>query len=152
MRQRETQGGGNQQAPGDSVGGARRAAGNVDARELYDTSLQQLRRSSPVTARQGFQYLLDNFPNDPIAPDAQFMLGEAWEPANPDSATVAFEAVAQNYPDSPRAPSALYKLGSISLRAGRTEEARRYFQRVVAGYPASDEAALAQSRLDTINR
>ena len=135
---------------GDPSGGG--GLGNIGAREIYDAALQQLRRSSAVTARLGFQVILDSFPSDPVALDAQYMIGESWEQSDPDLAAAAFEIVARDYPDSQRAPSALYKLGTMALRGGKTEEARRFFQRLVAGYADSDEADLAQVRLNSFNR
>jgi tol-pal system protein YbgF len=153
LRDRETQP--MIQPPVSGLGSDSTVAGQVGssgAREIYDAALQQLRRSSAVTARLGFRAILETYPNDPIAVDAQYMIGESWEQAEPDSAAVAFEAVARDHPDSERAPSALYKLGSMALRTGKTEEARRYFQRVVTGYADSDEADLAQVRLDSFNR
>ncbi len=151
LRNRESQPPGGPSAPG-SVNDSSTPApvsGSTEAREVYDVSLQQLRRSSAVTARDGFRFILETYPNDPLAVDARYMIGESWERTEPDSAAAAFEAVARDHPDSPRAPSALYKLGSMALSAGKTEEARRYFQRVVAGYADSDEAELAQVRLDS---
>lgn len=125
--------------------------GSAEARDIYDIALQQLRRSSVVTARDGFIAILNNFPDDPLVPDARFMLGEAWAGSNPDSAAAAYAQVANDYPDSPRAPTALFKLGRIAQRQGKTEEARRFYQRIIAGYPNSDEAALAQSQLNSFN-
>ena len=46
------------------------------------------------------------------------------------------------YPNSRRAPTALYKSGLLELRRGNTDDARTFFNRVVQGYPDSDEFEL----------
>lgn len=134
-------------APGAQPGGAGPGPGDLGARELYNLSLQQLRRGSPQTARAGFEKLLQDFPSDPVAADAQFHIGESWEATHPDSAQAAYELVAERFPDSERAPSSLYKLGLLAEREGDAERAQLYFLRVVSGYPRSDEAQLARSKL-----
>ncbi len=124
----------------------------TQADELFDAALQQLRRGSAVTARSGFQMFLDSFPAHPRATDAQFLLGEAWTQLDTDSAAAAYRGVVARFPDSPRAPMALFKLGVIAEQDDRLEEARSYFRRVLAGYPRSDEAALARERLQNLER
>lgn len=121
----------------------------LTARELYDLSLQQLRRGSPETARAGFRKLLGDYPNDMLAADAQYLAGESWDQTNPDSAKAEYEQVVERYPDSGRAPAALYKLGLIAERGGDLEAARLYYLRVVSGYPRSDEAELARAKLNS---
>ena len=56
------------------------------------------------------------------------------------------------YPNSRRAPTALYKSGLIELRRGNTDDARTFFNRVVQGYPDSDEVELARRELDRLTR
>jgi len=124
-------------------------AGGPTARELHDLSLQQLRRGSPTTARAGFTQLVNDYPDDPLAADAWFFIGESWESTAPDSAVPAYERVARDHQDSRRAPTALYRLGLLAERRNDRDGARLYFQRVVAGYPRSDEAELARAKLNT---
>ncbi len=124
----------------------------LGAQELYELSLQQLRRGSPETARAGFRKLLEDHPTHPLAADAQYLMGESWDQSNPDSARAEYDVVEQKYPDSRRAPAALYKLGLIAERKGDLEAARLYYLRVVSGYPRSDEAQLARSKLNSPGR
>jgi tol-pal system protein YbgF len=132
-------------AGGDTTGAA--AVGDIDPQELYDLSLQQLRRGSPVTARTGFQQFLTTFPRHPLAPDARYFLGESWDESEPDSAAAEYELVARDFPDSRRAPTAIYRLGLIAERRGDRRAAEVYYTRVVAGWPRSEEAQLARSKL-----
>ena len=131
--------------PGDSAGGG--GVGDIDAQELYDLSLEQLRRGSPGTARAGFQGFLEAYSQHPLAADAQFFLGESWEESEPDSAAAAYELVARSHPDSRRAPTAVYRLGLLAERRGDQRAAEVYYSRVIAGWPRSEEAQLARTKL-----
>ncbi len=117
--------------------------------EVFRIGVEQLRRGSPVTARQAFTALLTQFPNHDRAPDAQFFLGESWEAQDPDSAAAAYELVPQRYSNSPRAPTALYRIGLILEQEGDLDRAKVYYERVVLGYPNSDAAQLARAKLNT---
>jgi tol-pal system protein YbgF len=123
------------------------APGEPGPEQLYDLAVRQLRSGSPGTARQALQKLLQDYPRHDRVPDALFQLGESWASANPDSAAQAYERIAKEYPSSPRAPAALYKLGLMAEQRNDTRAARTYYQRVVAGYPGSAEAALARTKL-----
>jgi TolA-binding protein len=129
------------------------ATGNAPAADqIYATSLQQLRRGSPGTARMGFRELLRLYPTNPRAADATYFVGETFAAESPDSAAVYYSRVVDTFPQSPRAASALYKLGLLAERRKDLEAARGYYQRVVKDYLRSDEAALARDRLKTLGR
>jgi len=120
--------------------------------QLYELSLQQLRRGSPQTARLGFQKMLQEYPTHDRAADAQFFIGETWSATAPDSAAAAYQLVVKSFPNSARASAALYKLGLIAEQRGDHAGARVYFQRVLAGYPRSEEAPLAREKLQAPRR
>jgi tol-pal system protein YbgF len=120
--------------------------------QMYEMSLQQYRRGSLATARLGFQEFLRAYPQHERAPDALFYVGETFARDDPDSAVAVYESVVRRYPRSVRAPSALYKLGLIAEQRGDRSAARGYFSRVIAGYPRSDEAALARDKLQRLGQ
>lgn len=137
-------------AGGDTTAGA--PAGSPSAEQIYQTSLQQLRRGSPATARLGFRELLRIYPGHELVPDATYFLGETFAADEPDSAAVYYARVAEAHPKSPRAAGALYKLGLLAERGKDLDRARGYYQRVVRDHPASNEAALARDRLKSLGR
>jgi len=126
--------------------------GQPSAEQIYSTSLQQLRRGSPSTARLGFRELLRLYPGHARVPDATYFVGETFAAEAPDSAAVYYAKVVADFPKSPRAASALYKLGLLAERRKDLEGARGYYTRVVRDYGTSDEAALARDRLKTLGR
>lgn len=128
-------------------GGVDTAGGEPGAEQLYDLAVRQLRAGSPQTARQALQKLLSDYPQHDRVPDALFQLGESWAGTNPDSAAQAYEKIAKEHSGSARAPAALYKLGLMAEQRNDLRAARLYYNRVVAGYPRSEEAALARTKL-----
>lgn len=122
--------------------------GGDDPRALYQAALEQYRRGSYETARTGLEQFLSRHSDHELAPDAQFYVAESYaEAGEPRAALDAYGRVVELFPDSRRAASALYKSGLVELERGNVGDARVFFQRVVNGYPDSDEAALARSQL-----
>lgn len=138
-------------APGVPVGPSGNPAG-PGPDQMYDLSLQQFRRGSLATARLGFREFLRIFPTHERAADALFYVGETFGGENADSAAAVYQQVVKSHPNSPRAPAALYKLGLLAERRGNKAAARTYYNRVIAGYPRSDEANLARDKLQRLGR
>lgn len=141
--------GGARGAPG---AGAEEGAGD-EATAFYNAALGQYRRGAYETARAGFEDFLENYAAHDLAPDAQYWLAETYvSEGNRDRALRELGRVWEGWPDSPRAARALYRSGVLEVERGRISDARVFFQRVVAGYPNSDEAPLAQAQLDRLRR
>ena len=82
-----------------------------------------------------------------------FFIGESWgDKASPDSAAAAYDRLITNYPNSSRVPTALFRLGVISEARKDRGAARQYYQRLIAGYPRSEEANLAREKLQALGR
>jgi tol-pal system protein YbgF len=127
------------------------AGGTPGPNQLFQISLEQLRRGSPGAARTGLLTLLQQYPTSDLVPDAQFYLGEAYhQEGNAAGADSAYAAVVSGYPTSPRAPTALYKRALGMEEKGNVTGARGLLNDLVQRYPRSDEAALAKERLRTL--
>jgi tol-pal system protein YbgF len=123
------------------------------ALQFYEIGIEQLERGNAATARRAFQSVVDSFPTDPRAPDAQRQIGETFAmEQNWDEALRAFDRVVERFPDSDAAPRSLYRAGVISQERGNLERARQYFQRVISGYPGSDARRLAEEALARLTR
>ena len=132
---------------------SRPAPGGPGPAQLFQSSLDQLRRGSSTVARRGFEELLRSYPTSEDAPEAMVYIAETYAAErNQVAADSVYGLVVQRYPSSPKAATALYK-HALSLRAaGRTTAARAAFDRIVKDYPRSDEAALAREQLRTLGR
>jgi tol-pal system protein YbgF len=139
----------------DSVGGAAtetEGGASGDARSLYAAAIEQFRREAYNTARMGFQEFLVGYPADELAPDAQYYLAETYRlESDPNLAIREYNRVVELYPNSRAAPTALYKAGLLQVEQGNKDSACQYFQRVLAGYPRSDESRLARDQTERLN-
>jgi tol-pal system protein YbgF len=121
--------------------------------QLFQSSLDQLRRGSGTVARAGFEELLRSYPASEDAPEAMIYIAETYAAErNQVAADSVYGLVVQRYPSSPKAATALYKRALSMRAAGRTTAARAAFDRVIKEYPRSDEATLAREQLRTLGR
>ena len=138
-----------QAAPGDSA----RAPAAPGPGQLFQSSLDQLRRGSISVARGGFEELLRTYPTYEDAPEAMVYIAETYAAErNQVAADSVYGLVVQRYPRSPKAATALYKRAQILRSAGQAAAARAALERIVREYPRSDEAALAREQLRTLGR
>lgn len=121
--------------------------------QLFQTSLDQLRRGSSTVARGGFEELLRTYPQSDDAPEAMVYIAETYSAErNQVAADSVYGLVVDRYPASPKAATALYKRALAFRSAGRTTQARTALDRIVREYPRSDEASLAREQLRTLAR
>lgn len=121
-----------------------------DPEQLYQLGRQQLERGNARTARQAFEMIISGHATHRLAADAQFSIAESWVQEDPARALAEFERVQELFPSSSRAPAALYRAGVIARDRNDTAKAREYFQRVVRGYPGSEEARAASEALSRL--
>jgi TolA-binding protein len=62
----------------------------------------------------------------------------------------AFAKVAQQYPSHAKVPDALFKLADVEQRLGNTDKAKGILRQVIAQYPGSSAAQLAQRDLQRL--
>jgi tol-pal system protein YbgF len=121
--------------------------------QLFQSSLEQMRRGSMTVARNGFEELLRSYPSSEDAPEAMIYIAATYAAErNQVAADSVYGLVVQRYPSSPKAATALYKQALSMREAGRTTSARAAFERIVKDYPRSDEAALAREQLKTLGK
>lgn len=102
-------------------------------------------------AAKAFTAFLADYPNSPLAANAQYWLAEAhYVSQKNDQALVAFNKVVSDYPTSPKVAGALYKIGRLENVKGNKNAARTALERVIAEYPSSPAAGLAKDLLAKI--
>jgi len=128
------------------VSSGNRSKIQAEYQAAYDLLSPQQRRYDD--AAKAFSVFLKKYPNDSLAPNAQYWLGEAnYVSQNNAEAQKAFELVVSRYPDSTKAPGALFKIGRLQQAAGKSNSARASFEKVLKDYPDSPAAGLARQRL-----
>jgi tol-pal system protein YbgF len=118
----------------------------------YQEAFAAFRNGQVTEAINQFNTLLSKDPNNQLANNAQFWLGEAYR-VNKDipSAKKAFSAVLEKYPSSQKVPDALLKLGGIEMDAKNSAKAKELFTRVITDYPTSKSAEVAAKKLQQLN-
>lgn len=135
-------------ATGQSGGATTPVVAAGEAREAYESGMARMAEGAFSTARQAFLFILQEHPNDSIAPDAQFQIGMTYKAeANPEQAIAAFEKVEANWPQHPRAPEALLQACITADEQGDRGRARKYMEMLGARYPNSQEYQLARQRV-----
>jgi tol-pal system protein YbgF len=99
-------------------------------------------------AAKAFSRFLERHPDDELAPNARYWLGEAYYVSQQNKpALQAFEQVVSEHPNDAKAPGALFKIGRIKEATGDRAGARAAYQRVLKDYPNAPAAGLSSQRL-----
>ena len=117
-------------------------------RSVYGQAFDALKAGNYSVAIGGFQSFLSQYPSSPLAPNAEYWLGEAHY-VNRDLAAAesAFQAVLDKWPRSSKAPDAMLDLANTQLAQGKTAKGRATLQQVVSQFSGTDAASRAQTRL-----
>jgi tol-pal system protein YbgF len=140
-------------SPTAAAGGATAPSGMppISADTLYQNALRDLTSGKYDLARQEFSDYIKNFPDNDLASNAQFYLGEiAYSQDDFKSAIAAYDTVLAKYPKSFKLAASLLKKGMAEIELGLKTSATRDLREVVRRFPGSDEARRAQARLNEI--
>jgi tol-pal system protein YbgF len=153
-------GGGDLNAPAAAAGaGAGAAAAQAPAagsepadpakeKLYYDAAFDLIKAKDFDKASQAFAAFLRKYPNSQYAGNAQYWLGEVnLAKGDLQGAGQAFAKVSQLYPKHAKVPDSLYKLADVERRLGHTDKVKGILQQVVAQYPGTSAAQLAQRDL-----
>lgn len=114
-------------------------------RAAYESAYQKMEIREYEAAGEGFQRLIEEYPNGQFTPNAFYWLGELHRKnGDPESARQSFVQVVTLYPDHSKVPDALYKLGVVYAQLDEPALAIEYLDRVLSEYPDSTAAGLAE--------
>ena len=119
--------------------------------QLYQSALTDYNGARYDLAGGEFQQLLQAYPQDNLAPNAIFYLGEiAFRKGDYANAITTWDQVLEQYPGSNKAPAAQLRKGEAEMRANQRDAAVRDFRSLVQRYPQSPEAQQARSHLNAM--
>ncbi len=147
--------------------------GRYTARAQFDIGLARQKQGANDAAVQAYQAVIDKFPNDPIAANAQYQLGYIWFEAarlgtNDQSATqnakTGFQDFLFRYPKSEKASQARenlamleqkatgdsFKIAKFYDKAKSYRAAVIYYGEVIREQPGSTASEQAKRRIDQI--
>ena len=115
---------------------------------LYSNAVRDYNSHHFDLARQELSDYLQNFPDGPLASNAQFYLGElSYAQHDYNAAIDAYDKVIVNYRHSPRVAPAMLEKGRAYVQLGKRTSARREFSELVRMFPGTDEGKAAQTEL-----
>jgi TolA-binding protein len=131
-------------------------------RDLYQAAYLDFSRGNYALAIGGFREFVRRHPDDEVADNAQYWIGEAYlslahryqdagELERTDQAlkeaAQAFHDVAERYPGADKVPAALYKEALVLLELQQPAPARDRLEYLVEKFPTTPEARLARERV-----
>jgi outer membrane protein assembly factor BamD len=147
--------------------------GKYTARAQFDIGLAREKQGANDAALQAYQAVVDKFPNEPIAVDAQYQIGYIWftaeqtgtkDAAAATNAKTAFEDFLFHYPKSEKAAQARANLDLLerkqvasSYQVAKFYDKQKYYRAAVIYYnevirqqPGSAESEEAKKRIDQL--
>src|SRR6185437_13841690 len=121
------------------------------AQAAYDVAFKALRAGDYVQASRAFRSFIQQYPNQPLTPNAWYWLGESYYVTmNYPVALESFQHLLSQFPQSEKAPDALLKVGYSQLELKQDSAAKASLTGVTTKYPGSKAASLAKERLQRI--
>jgi len=147
--------------------------GRYTARAQFDIGLAREKQGANDAAIQAYQAVVDKFPNEPVAVDAQYQLGYIWftasqlgtnDAAAAANAKTAFQDFLFHYPKSEKAAQARKNLDILehkqtnnSFKVAKFYDKQKYYRAAVIYYnevirqqPGSEESNEAKKRIDQL--
>jgi tol-pal system protein YbgF len=123
----------------------------LSADEHYGKAFELFRLGQFQAAREEFTSFLERHPETDLADNAQFWLGECYYSEKKyGEAIAAYEKTIKQYPKGDKVSSALLKQGMAFLELGDKIAAEILLKKVVKGYPNTNQAKIAKSKLARI--
>lgn len=106
------------------------------AKDAYDLAYGYLLRRDYQLATESFKKFLGDFPNDRMAPEAYYGLGESmFQRQQYRDSAESFLKISTDYPNAPRAAEALLRLGQSLAALDERETACAAFGEIARKYP-----------------
>lgn len=129
------------------VPGATQPTAAAEQRE-YDAALEQFKRADYPGAIASFGAFVRAHAKSPLAPSAQYWIGNAHYARRDFRAAIAAQRMlVQVYPDSSKVPDAMLNISSAQSELNDNAAARRTLEELIAKHPTSEAAGKARQRL-----
>ena len=121
--------------------------------DIYDAAMQDLSLGNYDLAEVGFLSFLSKNPRSELADDARYGLAETFYARKMyEEAAAEYTRVIDMDPLGWKAPPAMLKLGLSYRQLSRIQEARTIWNQLVRDFPNSEEAKVANQRLNELGR
>ena len=121
--------------------------------EMYKNAMELLRAGEYIQAAEIFREFVKNFPDSPLADNAQYWLGECFYAQREyKKALEEFQKVLKFYPNGNKVPDAMLKIGLSYISLKDLSSAREIFKNLIEEFPNSHPAEIAKERLSEISK
>lgn len=125
---------------GSISGGDLQPAKGDTAPEIYQSGLEALKANQYAEAEKAFTKVVTRFPNDKLAGNAQYWLGETFYARQEyDKAAITFAKGYQQYHDNAKAADSLLKLGMSMKALKKNKEACAAFVSLPTEFPKAEK-------------
>ncbi len=119
--------------------------------DLYQGALRDYNSARYDVAGSEFSDVLRFYPQDDLAGNAQFYLGEiAYRQGNYQAAIKAYDATVEQYSGNPKIPAAQLRKGEALIALNQKEAGIRELRSLIQRFPQTPEAQQARSRLNAM--
>lgn len=120
--------------------------------DLYEQAFSLLRNQDYAAAQARFQEFLERHPDDALAANAKYWLGETfYVRGNFEQAARVFAETYQDYPEGGKGPDSLLKLGMSLANTGDEDSACLTYTQLRSQYPEAESViARAQREMDRL--
>ena len=120
----------------------------TNEQKSYDAALDQFKGGKYAASIAGFASFVKSYPKSPLAPSAQYWIGNAQFAQKDYRAAIASQRqLIAAYPDSQKVPDALLNIATSQFELGDGANSRRTLEELVAKHPQSEAAVKARQRL-----
>ena len=117
--------------------------------QIYQSALRDYNSAKYTIAVSEFNDVIQYYPKDPLAGNAQFYLGEiAYQQGKYTAAIKNYDAVLEEYSGNPKAPAAELRKGLSLVQMGQKDAGIRELRTLVQRYPQTPEAQEGRSKLN----
>jgi len=115
---------------------------------MYRTAYSDYMSGKNSLANSEFQDLIKAYPDDNLAGNAYYYIGEMELRANkPASAIKNYDHVLEHYPDNSKIPASHLHKGDALVAQHQTEAGIREYRALIQRFPNSPEAAQAKAKI-----
>lgn len=118
---------------------------------IYQEALRLYKKGEYENARKLFEKLLKEYPNSPLAGNAQFWIGEVYFCQKRfEEAILAYQKTIKKYPKNVKIAGALLKQALSFAALGDKDTAKILLKQLIQRYPKTEQARIAQRKLKNL--
>ena len=137
---------------GNPTGGLASDSGNTPApplQQTYQAALRDYNSAKYELSNSEFSDVIKYYPQDDLAGNAHFYMGEiAYRQGKYSQAVKQYDVVLEQFAGNPKAPAAQLRKGESLLQSQQREAGAQELRSLIQRYPQTPEAAEARSKLN----